>query len=46
LIQAFFKYTDVEIVAACDVSRSAVQDANARLLGGKATDTSTAILAG
>lgn len=37
LIQAFSRHTDVEIAAVCDVSRSAVQDANARLLGGTAT---------
>jgi hypothetical protein len=36
VIQAFLTHTDVEIAALCDVSRSTVDDANARLLGGKA----------
>jgi predicted dehydrogenase len=36
LLQAFCKHTDVEIPAVCDVSRSAVQEANSRFLGGKA----------
>ena len=36
VIQAFLSHTDVEIAALCDVSRSTVDDANARLLGGKA----------